>query len=272
MQLQLKKFNMKMIKDDEVVVMIGKRNTGKSFLTKDLLYYKKHLPVGTVISPTENANRFYSDIVPPIFIHDEYTPTVVSSFMKKQKRMKKRKLAGDNIDNNAFLILDDCLYDADWKKDKRIKEIFMNGRHWNIQFVLIMQYALGIPPNLRTNIDWVFILRENIMSNRKRLYEQYAGMFPTFEMFCSTMDQCTNNYECLVVHCSSRSNKLEDQVFWYKADAHENFRTCCNEAWRYSDEHYIRDDGESDEDNNTTIDEYIQTKRKGPFLRIQKTD
>lgn len=110
-----------MIKDDEVVVFIGKRNTGKSFLTKDMLYHKKHIPVGTVISPTENANRFYSDIVPPIFIHDEYTPAVVSSFMKKQKRMKKRKLAGENIDNKAFLILDDCLYDADWKKIKELK-------------------------------------------------------------------------------------------------------------------------------------------------------
>ena len=31
MNLQLKKFNMNMIKDDEVIVLIGKRNTGKSF-------------------------------------------------------------------------------------------------------------------------------------------------------------------------------------------------------------------------------------------------
>ena len=46
-----------------------------------------------------------------------------------------------------FLILDDCLYDNGWKNDKQIREIFMNGRHWGIMFVLIMQYALGIPPN-----------------------------------------------------------------------------------------------------------------------------
>ena len=38
MSLQLKRFNMNMVKDDSVVVMIGKRNTGKSFLTRDLLY------------------------------------------------------------------------------------------------------------------------------------------------------------------------------------------------------------------------------------------
>ena len=57
--------------------------------------------------------------------------------------MKKRKLAGENIDNKAFLILDDCLYDADWKKDKRIKEIFYEWKVIGIfNSCLIMQYAL----------------------------------------------------------------------------------------------------------------------------------
>ena len=76
----------------------------------------------------------------------------------------------------------------------------MNGRHWHILFIITMQYPLGIPPNLRTNIDYVFILRENIVSNRKRIYDNYAGMFPTFEVFCQVMDQCTENYECLVIN------------------------------------------------------------------------
>ena len=37
MNLKLKKFDMASIKDDKVVVFIGKRETGKSFLVKDLL-------------------------------------------------------------------------------------------------------------------------------------------------------------------------------------------------------------------------------------------
>ena len=110
MELQLKKFNMNMIKDDQVVVLIGKRNTGKSFLTKDLLYNKRDIPVGTVISPTESANKFYSDYVPPIFIHDEYQPAIISSFMKRQTRIVKRMVGGEeDIDPRAFLVLDDCL-------------------------------------------------------------------------------------------------------------------------------------------------------------------
>jgi hypothetical protein len=56
-------------------------------------------------------------------------------------------------------------------------------------------------------------------------------MFPTFEMFCQFMDQCTENYECLVICNSSPSNKLEDQVFWYKASDHPPFHLCSDSLW-----------------------------------------
>ena len=39
MNLELKKFDMTQIKDDKVVVLIGKRDTGKSFLCRDILYH-----------------------------------------------------------------------------------------------------------------------------------------------------------------------------------------------------------------------------------------
>ena len=68
MEIQLRKFDMREIKDDKVVVLIGKRDTGKSFLCKDILYHHKGIPVGQVISGTEGANQFYSKIVPKLFI------------------------------------------------------------------------------------------------------------------------------------------------------------------------------------------------------------
>ena len=66
-EIQLRKFNMNEITHDKVVVLIGKRDTGKSFLCKDLLFHHQNIPVGQVISGTEAANSFYSEIVPPIF-------------------------------------------------------------------------------------------------------------------------------------------------------------------------------------------------------------
>ena len=84
--IQLKKFDMSSIKPDKVIVLIGKRETGKSFLCKDLLYYHKNIPVGNVISATESANCFYGNIIPSIFIRDEYTPETIDKLFKTTKK------------------------------------------------------------------------------------------------------------------------------------------------------------------------------------------
>ena len=275
MNLELKKFDMSSIKDDRVVVLIGKRDTGKSFLCKDLLYYHQNLPIGTVISATESANCFYGNIVPSLFIHDEYSPQIINNVMKRQKMIVKKlngevaQYGGSNIDPRAFLILDDCLYDQSWTKDKNVRAIFMNGRHYKMMFIITMQYALGVPPNLRTNIDYVFILRENYVSNRKRLYENYAGMFPTFEMFCQVMDQVTENYGCLVIHNNAKSNKLEDQVFWYKAESHPDFRIGAREFWEHHSSNYSNGGEGDDDDGEFDINDF--KKKKGPLINVHKT-
>ena len=239
------------IKDDKVVVLIGKRDTGKSFLCKDILFHHRDIPVGQVISGTEGANQFYSKMVPKLFIHGEFNTQIVQNILKRQKMLISKINQGQgNIDPRSFLILDDCLYDNSWAKDKFMRSVFMNGRHYKLLFMLTMQFALGIPPNLRTNIDYVFILRENYVSNRKRLYEHYAGMFPSFEMFCQIMDQCTENYECLVINNNAKSNKLTDQVFWYKAEPHDDFRICSQQAWDFSDKNCSNEEVPEYENNS----------------------
>jgi hypothetical protein len=272
MNLNLRKFDMSSIADDKVVVLIGKRDTGKSFLCKDLLYYHKEIPVGTVISATESANCFYGNMVPPLFIHDEYNEEIVARLLTRQKKAvekqneETKEFGQSKVDPRAFLILDDCLYDASWTKSKHVRSIFMNGRHYKMMFIVTMQYALGIPPNLRTNIDYVFILRENIVSNRKRIYESYAGMFPTFEIFCQVMDQCTENFECLVIYNNAKSNNLEDQVFWYKAESHDNFRIGAPAFWQYHEQNY---DGATADDDEFDPDK-INQKRNRTVINVQK--
>ena len=274
MNLELKKFNMKNIsfKPNEtsgpVIVLIGRRDTGKSFLVRDLLYYHQDIPIGTVISGTEAGNGFYSGMVPKLFIHDEYNTAIIENILKRQKmvikQVKKEKDAygKTTIDARAFVILDDCLYDSSWAKEKLMRLLFMNGRHWKIMLIITMQYPLGVPPNLRTNIDYTFILREPYITNRKRIYENYAGMFPTFESFCQVMDQCTEDYECLVVSNNTKSNKLEDQIFWYKAQSHRDFKLGSKEFWEMS-----KDLGSDDEE-----DIYDPNAgKKGPLINVKKS-
>jgi hypothetical protein len=71
-------------------------------------------------------------------------------------------------------------------------------------------------------------------------------MFPTFEMFCQVMDQCTEDYECLVINNNSKSNKLHDQVYWYKAESHPDFKIGGPEFWKFSDENYQEGGGKDE--------------------------
>ena len=170
-----------------------------------------------------------------------------------------------NIDPRAFVILDDCLYDNTWTKDKMMRLLFMNGRHWKIMLIITMQYPLGVPPNLRTNIDYVFILREPYLANRKRIYENYAGMFPTFESFCQVMDQCTENYECLVINNNAKSNKLQDQIFWYKAESRPDFKLGSKEFWE------ISKDMNSDDEEDTYDPNKAKKRGQGPKINVRKS-
>ena len=87
-------------------------------------------------------------------------------------------------------------------------------------------------------------------------------MFPTFESFCQVMDQCTENYECLVVSNNAKSNKLEDQIFWYKAQAHKEFKLGSKEFWEMS-----KDIGSDDEEE--TYDP--NAAKKGPRINVKKS-
>lgn len=278
MNLELTKFDMRSIsfRPDEnkgpVIVLIGRRDTGKSFLVQDLMFYHQDIPIGTVISGTEAGNGFFAAHVPKLFIHDAYNSAIIENILKRQKAVLKQvkkemeTFKKTSIDPRTFVVLDDCLYDSKWTKDIMMRLLFMNGRHWKIMLVITMQYPLGIPPNLRTNIDYVFILREPYIANRKRIYDNYAGMFPTFESFTQVMDQCTENYECLVINNNAKSNKLQDQIFWYKAQQHGPFKLGSKEFWEMSKELNSDDEEDASYDPNN-----VKKKGAGPKINVKKS-
>lgn len=277
MKLELKKFDPRNLKDDSVVLFIGKRNTGKSYCLRNIMSYHQNMPIGVIISPTERANHFFEKFVPKMLIYDEYDPNITARFLDRQIKItdqynkENEKYGRTDLDPRAFLILDDCLYDKTWPNDKNIRGLFMNGRHFKVFFLITMQYPLGIPPHLRANVDYVFIFRENQVKNRERIYQQYAGMFPTFEIFNQIMDQCTENYECLVIDNKVQSNKIEDQVYWYKASDCK-FRMCSKNLW---DMQAMDDERRAmgiaqEPDDEENYNPAVMKKKNIPKIRVQK--
>lgn len=263
-EIELKKFDMKNVMKDSVCCFIASRRSGKSFLIKDLLYHHQTIPAGIVISKTDKLCHYYDQFIPPCLIYDQYDPEIMDKLFARQKKAVEEKWANPN----CFLIFDDTLSDAGtWKKDERVKEIFFNGRHYKILFLLTMQAPMGITSDLRGNIDFTFILQNNNTLHRKNLYENYAGMFPTREIFEKVLDACTEDYGCLVIDNSKKTNKLEEQVFYYKASSHEDYKMCSNSFWQKTNKssktHY-------NEDTETRQYKLKSTYNKDKNLTIRK--
>ena len=245
--------------------------THNSWLVRDIFYHHKHIPSGVVFSGTEEANPFFSEFIPDCFIHSEYDGELIEKIMNKQKkkiRDAKREgiKDGKSPSNNLFIIFDDMLHDAqNWKNEKTIKNIFFNGRHYNFLFILTMQYALAIPPALRSNIDYVFIFNEQSLKNRRKIYDDYAAMIPTFDHFCNILDACTQNFECLVIKTSGNSTDIRDSVFWYKAKSHDNFKVGHYKFWKFHNQHYNKnhedDCFDEEEKINELKDKFSKTKK-----------
>lgn len=223
MSIKLRKFDLSSIPDDATICFSARRRSGKSYLIRDLMYYKKDFPAGMVLSPTDKMTEYYTQFVPSVFVHYDYRSEMLSNLFLRQtllmEKNKRRVARGQKpVDDRVFLIMDDCLASkGEWAKDPNIAEIFFNGRHRKIFYIFTMQFPLGLKPELRANFDYVFLLNEDFLSNQKRLYEHYAGMFPSFDVFRSVFTEVTDNFGVMVIDNKSRSKNLTDKVFWYRA-------------------------------------------------------
>ena len=86
-------------------------------------------------------------------------------------------------------------------------------------------------------------------------------------MFCTVMDQCTENFECLVIQINTDSNRLQDQVFWYKAAKHDNYKMGAKEFW---DAHYAAMEAHKDDEEDDEMFDASQYVKKKMHLPVKK--
>ena len=117
--------------------------------------------------------------------------------------------------------------------------MYKRGRHWKMLHILSLQYSLDIKPNIRTNIDGVFLTKTQGMKNLKQLYENYASCIPKFEIFAEIMEQLTKNYTALYIDNTNANGEWKDNIYWYKATIPpEDFKFGCDEMWHWHYQKY----------------------------------
>ena len=212
-KLRIRRWDPTSLAPTSTVVILGKRNTGKSVLIRDLLFHlRDKIQAAVVFSPTDASQDSFGQYIPPSLIHDDYNPHVLSKLLQTQREQWKR-----GHGSHVMCVLDDCAYNKTIFNGKPLRDLAMNGRHQKCGLMMSLQYCMDLPVALRSQIDVVIACREQILANKARLHQQFFGQFSSLQEFSRVMDRCTANYEVLVLQNNVSSNDIHDCVFWYKA-------------------------------------------------------
>lgn len=276
--IKIKPLDPQLIPDEAVCVFIGKRRSGKSCAIRDLMWHKRHIPIAQVISGSEHANPFFQNFFPSSYIEGAYSDELINNILERQTKIKrladitsKDESSDKEIDPRFLLVFDDCLHDNKWQRTTEIKTIFMNGRHFSVFFILSLQYVIGIPPNLRTNIDYVFVFRDTSIANRRKLYENFGGCIPTFHMFCALMDSL-GKYECLVICTDADKVKFDEQVMYWKAKLRKPFKFGCHAFWKQDKKikAILEKEKSTPEESRATNAEFMEKWRNESKIKVIK--
>lgn len=245
MKLKVKKYDPTTVKPHRITLIVGKRGSGKSKMLVDLMYHIPKVDFVIGMAPTEETINTFRQFIPESCIYHSFNQNKLEQMIVMQ-----RELIRKNVKRSILLILDDCLYDKTVLKSTAMREVFLNGRHLLISMVICAQYIMDLSPDLRTNVDYIFSMRENIISNRAKLHKFFYGMFEKYEDFAKTMDATTANFGSMVLDNTAKSNEIEDCVFWYRARIDlPNFKLGRSVFWKLDEKcRKIEDKSKSNDD------------------------
>ena len=212
MKIRIEAFDPATLKPHRILMFVGRRGVGKSVALEDILSRLK-VDYTLAMTPTEDSAAMFRKHIPESGIFSNFNISKIDTMVQMQRQMAK----GSKL-RSALLVLDDCMYERKAFKHVSIRDIFMNGRHSHITLALTSQYCLDLSPDLRGNCDYCFIFRDTVISNKQRLWKYFFGMFETYQDFSRVMDTCTENYGCLVLDNTAKSNEIEHCVFWWRAN------------------------------------------------------
>lgn len=252
-EVVLNTFNPRRIGQNRVIVYIGKRGSGKTFVMEDNVFFLRHIPEAVIFSSTEEGNETWGRHFPDLYIHPDYESDILRGIFNRQKdkAAKRRREGRRGVPETQrtrvtpiLIIVEDQSYKKSIFNCPVLREILMNGRHYGMTLLITTQYSRSINAELRAQFDFVVCCLEKFVNNRKRLYEDYFGVFPTFPSFNQVMMQCTDNFGCLVMDNTTRSCKIQDSVFYYKARNRGDYKFGSHSYWLHHFMHYQDEDAE----------------------------
>lgn len=211
MTIILRKFNIKNINSSSVILIIGQDKSGKSCVTKDILYNHQYIKNGIIIS--SKIEDKIIKYIPEIFIYEKYDKSIIQKFIKNQ-----------NITNtHSFIIFDDC-FENNKIYNKYTHKLYSKKSHLNALCIIEIKNISNISKKIRNNIDYIFILKNDLEYNKKLLYDYLSEILSIeYKLFLKLIDNYTSNYNFCIIDMKCESKYIEDKLYWYNVSLHPKF-------------------------------------------------
>ena len=186
-------FDINMIKDNEIVLIIGNRGTGKTHICKQILKTKKYIKNGIVFDPTDyvsSVDKSYREIIKNELIIDEYNPKILENLVTYKDKHR---------DDYMFVVLDNCFFDKEDYENNIFRKLIFNSRFYKIFPIITLGCCYNFPYYYIQNIDTFFILKNKHERYLKSIYKLImSNYFATYEYFIKVYNKCTCNGDCMV--------------------------------------------------------------------------
>ena len=206
---KLKQFEIASMITYPVIFIISKRGTGKTTLIKNIMHtLHDNNKVDQYIVFNNIIYNDYSDTISTVY---NYNATLCEKIITDCKQSSNNK--------SKMIIFDDTFSSNDqFCRSECFMDLILNARHYKIGIIISMQYPMPIISSIRTSNDYVFIGdNSNSISDHKRLYEYYGGLFPDFASFHEVLNNYTLNYNmiCLVNKCTNTRNIIDSVTYYH---------------------------------------------------------
>ena len=137
MDLEIREFDPMSIASDATILIVGKRHTGKTTLTRNLMHsVRGKLDLVLGMNPTEMGNHNLEFFIPKSLIFHEFSDEKIKHLLEWQKRTTANGKA-----MNVGLIMDDCMSETTGIGKKKVMgsqdiiKVFKLGRHLKLFYI-----------------------------------------------------------------------------------------------------------------------------------------
>ncbi len=237
--------------NNKTIVIIGGRETGKTTLIKNILYYQSpYIRTPFLISGTSNMKGDFDKHIPPLFIHDTYESSHMKGLYQMQKKIKhdptiSKQIERKKLKKHCVVVMDDVVSDDKiWKNCKFFKKLFFEGRHSDINIIISIHDPIKLPSTLRGQVQYLIITSLRQEPRLKHVFENYwpqqFGNFKKFKEICSI---ATRGWDALFIDLdkANKSNTFTNVVRYIRAAPEENlpnFRIGLRSYWSACRQYY----------------------------------